>query len=179
MPYPSQDNWQKFWDKKGDKDYINISKGWTWNEDVGLKCLAGKKGIRVIKFMNIENMNFETILSILNKALFILRLPQSYPWIILTSESISIVVESGDDIPDVRNISFLGRKDLAIGETILLWNADFILPSLDSKVRFLSIHPNEKPSLVSNSNLFKCLNIFRDFNDLEDPKKILDALKLR
>ena len=42
LPYPSQAGWDSFWKRKSDKDYYNISKRWTWNEDKGLHLVVGR-----------------------------------------------------------------------------------------------------------------------------------------
>ena len=151
-------------------------RSYTWKTFEGISLVAGKKGIRVLKFMDIEEMGIVKVFTIVKEALDILHLPEDYPWVVLTSSSISIIVESPDDIQGMRNKSYPGRKDFKIGHTILLWQELFTLPTTNPRIHFLSSFPDERPMHVTNTKIFKCLDHFREKDNLEDSKTMMTVL---
>lgn len=153
-------------------------KSYTWDTFEGISLVAGKKGIRVLKFMNIEEMGIMKVFIIVKEALDMLHLPEDYPWIVLTSNSISIIVESADDIQGMGNRSYTGRKDMKIGYTILIWQEYLTLPSTNPRIHFLSIFPNERPMHVTNANIIKCLDHFMEKNYFEDLERMMTVLGL-
>lgn len=80
-------------------------------------------------------MGIMKVFTIIKEAFDILHLPDDYPWVVMTSNSIAIIVESADDIQGMGNRSYVGRKDFKIGFTILLWQALLSLPSTNVSIR--------------------------------------------
>lgn len=167
--------WENWRNKEQTLAEVN---SFDWKAARQMYGVAGKKGIRVVKLMGIGDLTLDKLYHLIKTSLLILRLPEDYPWIIITSESVSVVVESADDIQGMDNRSYSGREDLGIKHVILLWQADFLLPSFDSRVRFLGDFPHERPKHVINGNVFKCLDVFRKSNCIEDTKHIMEALSI-
>lgn len=171
--YGGKLDWNEWKYKDQKKEDIE---SYTWNTFEGVSLVVGKKGIRALKFMNIEDMDIMKVCVIIKEALDILYLPEDYPWVVLTSSSISIIVESPDDIQGMRNKSYPGRKDFKIGHTILLWQELLTLPTTNPRIHFLSSFPDERPMHVTNTKIFKCLDHFREKDDIEDSKTMMMAL---
>lgn len=123
--------------------------------------IAGCHGIRVVKVMGIKNMTVDSLNFVVRAMLFALRLPSNYPWIVTTSESVAVIVKCTGNQSDVGNRSYMGRKDIGSTHTILLWEASFLLPSFDAKVRFLTTLPQIDILEVRLEDIESCLSLFR------------------
>ncbi len=115
-PYSEESiDWNEWKYKELTKEDI---KSYCWNTFDGISLVAGKKGIRVLKFMNIEEMGIMKVFTIIKEAFDILHLPDDYPWVVMTSNSIAIIVESADDIQG-RKIGLM--SDEKTSKSVLLY----------------------------------------------------------
>ena len=166
------------------KNWSNITKvedtykAIDWNGAKHLSGIAGIKGIRVVKLMGVNTSDEALTNRLIQSALLILHLPEHYPWILLTNTTTSIMVESEDEEYKIYSKSLKGREDLGLTYVIFLWKSDFLLPIGDDEVRFISDIPSDRPNHVLNANIFKCLDIFRDKDTLDNSKDVIKALGL-
>ena len=148
LPYPSQAGWDSFWKRKSDKDYYNISKRWTWNEDKGLHLVVGRKGVRVIELLK-NSCEGDTTKHLL-KALRLLRLPEDYSWIIERKDRLGIIIATLEDSVDISK-SWNGYH----GRDLLLVEGHYVLPPSNDSIKFYKDRlPNEFPNMVDSKVLF-------------------------
>lgn len=151
FPYPEHSYSLSFWKGKSDVDYKNISKDWSWNNNIGLKLLVGKKGIRVLELPKGQDMLSNQ--NILNSLLIKLGLPSYYPWIIERDNKYGIVVDTPGVSPRTK-----GMKNRYYGEYLLVWEGEYVLPPSNDIVKFYNnIIPKEHPIQISDDILFGCI----------------------
>lgn len=148
---------------------------YEWEAFDGIDAIAGKTGVRMLKFMKIRDMSILNVANIIKDALDILHLPKDYPWVIIEPDAIAIIIKNSEDDLLTRNRSYAGRESLSIGQTILLWEGLFPLPCTNPRIHFLTTFPNGEPAFVKSDYIFKCLDIFRE-GSIADAKDLMKVL---
>ena len=79
------------------KQTIEELRGYNWASAKDTYAVVGKKGIRVLSLLRVENEseNYRNLL--VERAISLLGLPYDYPWIVDYVDAICVFVESADD----------------------------------------------------------------------------------
>jgi hypothetical protein len=133
---------------------IEELRGYDWASAKELYAVVGKKGIRVLSLLGVENESVEFRNILVERVLSLLGLPFDYPWVVDYCDAICVFIESADDIQ--------GMKSQKYRDMELLWQDTLTLPT-DGSIHFYSCQlPNERPAHVLNETLLKCMDTLRD-----------------
>lgn len=135
------------------KQTIEELRGYNWASAKDIYAVVGKKGIRVLSLLRVENesVNYRDLL--VERAISLLGLPYDYPWIVDYGDAICVFVESADDIQSIKNQKY---RDIE-----LLWQDTLCLPTGSSIHFYYGNTPQKRPAHVSNNLLLKCFETMR------------------
>ena len=128
-------------------------RGYDWASAKDIYAVVGKKGIRVLSILRVENESIDLRNLLVERALSLLGLPYDYPWVIDYCDAICVFVESADDIP--------GMKSRKYRDIELLWQDTLVLPIGGSVHFYYGEQPQKRPTHVSNDLLLKCFDTMR------------------
>ena len=139
------------------KQTIEELRGYDWASAKDIYAVVGKKGIRVLSLLRVENesVNYRDLL--VERAISLLGLPYDYPWVVDYGDAICVFVESADDIQGMKNQKY--------SDIELLWQDTLCLP-LGGSIHFYwgdfyGGLPQKRPAHISNDLLLKCLETLR------------------
>lgn len=135
------------------KQTIEELRGYDWASANDIYAVVGKKGIRILSILKVEDASIDLRNLLVERALSLLGLPYYYPWVVDYCDAICVFVESADDIQ--------GMKSQKYRDIELLWQDTLILPTNGSIHFYYGVHPQKRPTHVSNDLLLKCLDAMR------------------
>ena len=147
----------KWSDWRHKKQTIEELKGYDWASAKDIYAVVGKKGIRVLSLLRVENesVNYRDLL--VERAISLLGLPYDYPWVVDYGDAVCVFVESADDIQGMMNQKY---RDIE-----LLWQDTLCLPTGGSIHfywgNFYGGLPQKRPAHISNDVLLKCFETLR------------------
>ena len=148
------DNEHSDWvDWRHKKQSFEELRGYDWASAKDIYAVVGKKGIRVLSILRVENESIDLRNLLVERALSLLGLPYDYPWVIDYCDAICVIVESADDIQGMKNQKY---RDIE-----LLWQDTLVLPIGGSVHFYYGEQPKQRPTHVSNDLLLKCFYAMR------------------
>lgn len=138
------------WRNVKDTEYINRMYTYYETEAIGLKLVAGKKGVCGIGIRRDTNDRHSR--GIVRTALSLLNLPEDYLWVIHTPHEYIIIVDLQEG---------LSSTDQKLFENVrIIWEEDIQLPNRYEKdsypVQFMNLFfPSKHPTQISKSTLYK------------------------
>ena len=135
------------------KQTIEELRDYDWASAKDIYAIVGKKGIRVLSILKVEDESIDLRNILVERALSLLELPYDYPWVVDYCDAICVFVESADDIQ--------GMKSLKYNDIELLWQDTLCLPTGGSTHFFYGEKPQKRPTHVSNDLLLKCFETMR------------------
>lgn len=134
-----------------DSSSLSIHDNIEWEKAKGLHALIGKGNVRVIHFRSLSDKSSEYKDRLLKIVLRLLYLSEEYPWVICTSDTLSIIVRSDD-------VESMGNR-VQKGNAYLLWQTKFVLPCILPQITFYHKSlPSFKSHLIDNNVLFGFFN---------------------
>ena len=76
------------------KQTIEELRGYDWASAKDIYAVVGKKGIRVLSILRVENKSIDLRNLLIERSLSLLGLPFDYPWVIDYCDAICVLVES-------------------------------------------------------------------------------------
>jgi hypothetical protein len=139
------------------KQTIEELRGYDWTSAKDIYAVVGKKGIRILSLLRVENESVDYRDLLVERAISLLGLPYDYPWVVDYGDAICVLVESADDIQGMKNQRY---RDIE-----LLWQDTLCLPTGGS-IHFYwgNIYgglPQKRPAHISNDVLLKCFETLR------------------
>lgn len=135
------------------KQTIEELRDYDWASAKEIYAVVGKKGIRVLSILRVENESIDLRNLLVERALSLLGLPFDYSWVIDYCDAICVLVESADDIQ--------GMKSQKCRDIELLWQDTLSLPAGGSVHFYFGEQPRKRPAHVSNDLLLKCFETMR------------------
>lgn len=135
------------------KQTLEELKAYDWDTAKAIYAVVGKKGIRALSLLEVENLSVDYRDKLLKRVLSLLGLSKDYPWVVDFTDALCVIIESAD-IPGMKNKKY---KDME-----LLWQDTIAMPPYQG-IHFYSCSiPNERPTHIPNDVLFKCMDTIRD-----------------
>lgn len=135
------------------KQTIEELRGYNWASAKDIYAVVGKKGIRVLSLLRVENESVDYRDLLVERAISLLGLPYDYPWVVDYGDAICVFVESADDIQSMKSQKY---RDIE-----LLWQDTLTLPTGSSMHFYHGEQPQKRPMHVSNDELLKCFDAMR------------------
>lgn len=140
---------------------IEELRGYGWASTKEIYAIIGKKGIRAINLLKLGNESVDYKNLIVDRTLSLLGIPQDYPWVVDYVDSISIIIETPDDIQGMDNRYYRYSE--------LLWQDTLLLPSGGDVHFYFGQLPKKRPTHIDNKNLLDGIEILnKDINGESD-----------